>query len=122
MVAAIFRLTLRASQILVSFIIAGLYGRDISVGNTSSAWVFAEVVAALSIAAAVIYLLPMIRSFKFFYVDALLFIFWTGLFGAFGQKYIHTDCEKDANCGRMKTAVWFDLIGMLLWFISTVGK
>ncbi|KAF8543201.1 hypothetical protein BDD12DRAFT_915968 [Trichophaea hybrida] len=120
LVGVISRSTLRISQILVSLVIAGLYGRDISAGNTTAAWVFAEVVAGLSIVVAIIYLLPFIRSFKFFFVDVVLFLFWTGLFGAFGNRYIKTDCKKDGDCGRMKTAVWFDLIGMLLWFVSGV--
>jgi len=119
----IVRTTFRLLQILTALIIAGLYGRNLQEASkhdspTDSRLVYAEVVAGFTLATAGVYLLPFIQSFKFFPWDAILFIFWTALFGVFGKIYIHRDCGDDGSCGRMKVAVWFDLVGMLLWFVS----
>ena len=45
-------------------------------------------------------------------------IFWTGLFGAFAARYHTANCGNDFECKKMKVAVWFDLVGMLLWFTT----
>lgn len=45
-----------------------------------------------------------------------MWLFYLVLFGIFGKLFIGEDCEGNGKCNRMKTAVWFDLIGMLLWF------
>jgi hypothetical protein len=114
------RILLRVSQIIVAIVTAALYGKDIGAGNHASAWVFAVVVSVLSALTAGVYLLPFLRSHKTFAWDAILFLFWTALFGAFGNMYLHAVCKT--GCRNMKTAMWFDLIGMLLWFISATGK
>ncbi|KAA8909777.1 hypothetical protein FN846DRAFT_941441 [Sphaerosporella brunnea] len=122
----ILRTSLRVLQIITALIIAGMYGQDLNNDDKAGrkagpAWVYAEVVVGLSVITAVVYLLPILRSFKFFFFwDAILFIFWTALFGTFGNLYIKRDCNNNGSCNRMKVAVWFDLVGMLLWFISAV--
>lgn len=40
--------------------------------------------------------------------------------GLMFSRFISEDCEGNGTCNRMKTAVWFDLIGMLLWAITAV--
>jgi len=126
LMGVIARTTMRALQILISLVIAGLYGADLNEATKNhekahSAWVFAEIVAGFSIITACVYLLPFIGSYRFFAVDSVLFLFWTALFGTFGKMYIQRDCKGNSACGKMKAAVWFDLIGMLLWFISAVA-
>jgi hypothetical protein len=48
-------------------------------------------------------------------------ILWTALFGTFGKIYIpaHPTPEQHGQ-QRMKSAVWVDLVNMLLWFITAV--
>ena len=48
-------------------------------------------------------------------------ILWTALFGLFGKIYIpaHPTPEQHGQ-NRMKSAVWVDLVNMLLWFITAV--
>ncbi|KAI5817729.1 hypothetical protein BZA77DRAFT_309312 [Pyronema omphalodes] len=113
------RLLLRISQIIISIITAALYGKDIGSGNHSSGWIFAIIVSILSFLTASIYLLPILRSHKTFIWDAILFLFWTALFGAFANIYLHRTCKT--GCRNMKTAMWFDLVGMLLWLLSAVA-
>jgi len=54
--------------------------------------------------------------------DVILFILWVAVFGIFGKLFIHEDAEGNKDIERMKSAVWIDLINMLLWFISAISK
>lgn len=54
--------------------------------------------------------------------NLLYSLFWLILFGIYGKLYIPEDCEGSSACGRMKTAVWFDMLGMILWFFSTISE
>lgn len=36
--------------------------------------------------------------------------------------YIPEDCEGASGCESMKVAMWFDMLGMIFWFSSAVGK
>lgn len=126
LVGLILRITLRVLQIVVALVIAGFYGRDLHTASqrgegADSRWVYAEVIAAFSIITAGAYLLPFVKAWKVWPWDAVLFIFWVALFGTFGDIYIAKDCKGNGGCNNMKTAVWFDLIGMLLWFISALA-
>jgi hypothetical protein len=71
------QILLRATQILVGLVVAGLYATELhSFGRrhekADSRWVYAEVVAGLSIITAAIYLVPFARSNKVFAWDAVL--------------------------------------------------
>lgn len=48
-------------------------------------------------------------------------ILWTALFGIFGKIYIpdHPTPEQGGQ-RRMKSAVWVDLINMLLWLVTCI--
>lgn len=77
LVGVILRTALRVIQMIIALVIAGIYGQDLrtahSVGEPAdSRWVFAEVVAGLSIITTIVYLVPMVRSAKFFAWDAAL--------------------------------------------------
>ncbi|RPB05247.1 hypothetical protein L873DRAFT_1663433 [Choiromyces venosus 120613-1] len=123
------RLALRILQLLLALTIAGIYGQDLHMAskhNVSAGprWVFAEVVAGLSFLLAGIYLLPFVRSFRTFFLDGVLFLFWMILFGIFGGLFIGRDCSAKSsagNCERMKAGAWVDMVGMLAWFFSFVG-
>lgn len=116
---------LRALQVIVGFVVVGIYARGLHEARKSNRdgippRVYAEVVASLSILTAIVYLLPVPMKRLLYIWDWLMFILWTALFGLFGKMYIHKSCVNDNRCSEMKTAVWFDLAGMLLWLISAV--
>lgn len=137
---------------IIALVIAGIYGQDLRKAHSvnepaDSRWVFAEVVAGLSIITAIVYLVPAIKSTKYFAWDVVLLyvprcyyyawnlwcfedgivnmvnsLFWLILFGIFGKMYLPEDCEGASGCQSMKAAVWFDMLGMIFWFSSAVGK
>ncbi|KAH8147679.1 uncharacterized protein LAJ45_08143 [Morchella importuna] len=117
---------LRALQLLIALVITGIYGRDLHRASqvhesADSRWVYAMVVAALTILTTLIFLVPAVRCARFWPADGALFFLWMVLFAVFGKLYLGEDCEGSGACGRMKTAVWFDLVGMLLWLATFVG-
>ncbi|PUU74370.1 hypothetical protein B9Z19DRAFT_455965 [Tuber borchii] len=124
------RLFIRIFQILISVGVAGTYGRDLH-SNTQnhqsadSRWIFAEVVAGISIILAFVYMLPFVRSFRTFYLDGVVFLLWVILLGIFGVLFDGVDCGKgssvNSKCRRMKAGVIEDAIGMVLWLFTFVG-
>ncbi|KAK3715162.1 hypothetical protein LTR37_007372 [Vermiconidia calcicola] len=112
---------------VLALTVAGLYGVDLhgaskNNGGVDGRWVFAEVVAVLSIVTVIVYALPFIKSYWGFAWDWMLFILWTALFGLFGSIYIPAKAKGPRKDGltRMKHAVWVDLINMLLWFVTAI--
>lgn len=83
LVGVILRTALRVIQMIIALVIAGIYGQDLREAHSAgepadSRWVFAEVVAGLSTITAIVYLVPMVKSVKFFAWDAvLLYVFST---------------------------------------------
>ncbi|KAI5843434.1 hypothetical protein DFP73DRAFT_552084 [Morchella snyderi] len=121
---------LRALQLIVALVITGIYGRDLHRASQAheppdSRWIYAMVVAALAVLAALAFLaLAVFRSggvHRLWPVDGLLFFLWMVLFAVFGNMYLGEDCEGSGACRRMKTGVWFELVGMLLWLGSFGG-
>lgn len=53
-------------------------------------------------------------------------ILWTAVFGSFGKLFIGANPHPPLphgnihNVPREKSAVWIDLINMLLWFVTAV--
>ena len=122
------RIALRALQMIMALVLAAIYGIELSAyidrhdGKPHSALVFLEVVAGLSIVTAAVLLLPLKRAgHPIFAWEAILFLFWTALFGTFATRYLHRQCAADdGNCRKMKATVWIDLFVALLWLISSV--
>ncbi|OCK85625.1 hypothetical protein K432DRAFT_388499 [Lepidopterella palustris CBS 459.81] len=124
-IGSILRLIVRFLQFVLALTVAGLYGTDLHHAAQAhkyadSKWVYAVVVAGLSAISAVVFMLPLIKSWAFFAWDALMFILYMALFGTFGKLYINENPEGDAGIIRMKHAVWVDLVNMLLWFGTAV--
>ncbi|KAK1070066.1 hypothetical protein LTR74_004463 [Friedmanniomyces endolithicus] len=121
---ALARLTLRFLQFVLAITVAGLYGVDLHHAQeahayTDGKWVFAEVVAVLSIVTVLVYAVPFVKSWWGFGWDWVLFILWTALFGLFGKIYIPAHpTPRQAGQIRMKHAVWVDLVNMLLWLVT----
>ncbi|MCJ1463579.1 hypothetical protein MMC07_002187 [Pseudocyphellaria aurata] len=117
---------LRFLQFVFAIAVLGLYGQDLrsmhKAGIKSEPrWVYAEVVGAFSAFTALVYVLPMVKSYLAFGWDVILFILWTAVFGLFGKLFIHEDPEGDGAIQRAKNAVWVDLINMLLWLVTAIS-
>lgn len=77
LVGVIARTTLRVLQIIVALVVAGLYGDNLNKARKAgqkaeSAFIYSEVVVGLSIITAIVYLLPILKSYKFFFWDTII--------------------------------------------------
>ncbi|KAK3629043.1 hypothetical protein LTR56_018279 [Elasticomyces elasticus] len=139
---ALARIALRFLQLVFAITVAGLYAPDLHLLRQAqdpkhedhvfvySRWVFAEVVAILSIITVLVYAVPFIKSWWGFAWDWCLFILWTALFGVFARVFIPFPGSADGYADpkdptipiiiRMKHAVWIDLVNMLLWLITAI--
>lgn len=113
----------RAIQIILALTVSGLYGLNISNHERwQSRWIFAEVVAGLSVITALLYAIPLISRIPSVFVwDSILFLLWIAVFGVFGQMYINVDSTGNSSLRRMKNAVWIDLANAICWLISAIG-
>jgi hypothetical protein len=132
----------RFFQFIFAITILALYGVDITNqrnanGHADGRWVYGLVVALLSAITALIFMVPFFKTYKAFGWDVLLLyvfahyifrdvgpwltvfksFFWVIVFGIFGHLYIPTSPYNDS---RERSAVWIDLINMLLWLISAL--
>ncbi|KAH6670815.1 hypothetical protein B0J14DRAFT_597133, partial [Halenospora varia] len=126
------RATLRTLQFLLAIIVAALYGVDLHNStrthtHANSAWVYAEVVAALSILTCAAHCFLTIRHIAWTAIDWVLFFLWVAQVGVFGTIYIGgeengmvIDGSADAT-RRMRAAVWFDIVNMVLWFSTAMS-
>ena len=113
-----------------AIIVTGLYGVDLrhstaTKTHSNSAWVFAELVAGLSIITCIIHCFVTVKRVSWCAWDWLLFILWIAQFGVFGNIYISSNHSEDEfetlSVVRMKVAVWFDGINALLWFVTALS-
>ena len=119
------RLLIRSLQFIMAVTVIGLYATDVAAASRlhvhqDPRWLYAVTIATLSALTSLIYLLP-IPSSPFFGWDLTLFVLWTAQFGVFGKLYVHlANAEGDKGIARMKSAVWVDLVNMLLWLATGV--
>ena len=125
----IVRGTLRSLQFVIAIIAAALYGVDLSTAthnsaHANSAWVYAELVAGLSLLTCIIRCILSVRKVAWTAWDWVLFVLWAAQAGVFGTMYVsgHTDLNDGFTTSpqRMKAAVSIDLVNMLLWFATAV--
>lgn len=123
-------LVLRPVQFLFAMIVAVLYGIDLAhatnTNNTAPAeWVYAELVVTLSAITCVVYFfIPVIHA-AWSTWDGILFVFWLAQTGVFGNIYISGTLDENykhasSSIPRMRSAVWIDLINMLLWLFTFI--
>lgn len=139
------RFVCRGLQFLFAIIACGFYGNRVDSerrdddSGFSAEWIFAILVAGLSAVTAILFVvvvplsaLPFIggrikitRTYRAFAWDAIMFIAWIVVFGIFAGIFLGRDDEDDgkykgASTGAMKTAVWVDLVNVILWLVSAV--
>ncbi|KAF2660317.1 hypothetical protein K491DRAFT_589250 [Lophiostoma macrostomum CBS 122681] len=117
------RLTMRLFQFVMGIVVIGLYATDLHNAHkvhkyTDHKWAYATFCGAASAIAAVTFMLPFVKAWLFFGVDALIWFFYVVAFGIFGKMYIKEDAEGDKGVVRMKHAAWIDMVNMILWFIT----
>ncbi|KAH8597386.1 hypothetical protein B0O99DRAFT_489196, partial [Bisporella sp. PMI_857] len=129
--AYVTRAVLRLLQFTFAIIVAILYGIDLAHASSTgrhagSAWVFAEVLVALSVIACISYYLISMRRRLWFLCDGVLVVLWAAHTGVFGQIYISNGGKTAKGEGstlsvaRMKAAVWISLLNMFLWMTTLV--
>jgi hypothetical protein len=138
------RMVVRGLQFIFAIVACGFYGNRVDAdkrdgdGSFSPEWIFAILVAGLSAVSAVLFLaaaplsaIPFLgsrlgigRTYRAFAWDLVLFVCWLVVFGIFAGIFLHRDGDdpeyKGASTTAMKTAVWFDLLNVLLWLASGV--
>jgi H+/Cl- antiporter ClcA len=85
--------------------------------------VYAVAVGSIGAITAIVYsLASMVLTYHtvaiLFAWDFVLVVLWAAVSGIFGTMYMHEKVEMDSGIKRMKTAVGFDLAGLVLWFIT----
>lgn len=121
------RLIVRAVQFALAVTVVGLYAHDIRTHAASSTspdlppsfsvsqWGYAVAVGTLAAVTSLVYTVPFVKSSILFGWDAVMFVLWTAVFGLFARKFVHEE-----GAGRMRSAVWIDLVNMLLWFVTAI--
>jgi hypothetical protein len=120
---AALRLFLRFFQFVLGITVIALYAIDLDRARRAhvyidSKWVWSVVCGTLGAITALLFMLPLIKSWFFFYVDAFVWLCYLVAFAIFGKMYIPEDAEGNSGIMRMKNAVWVLLTNMLLWFIT----
>lgn len=122
-IGALIRIILRLFQFVLGLTVVGLYAVDLDRARKAgvyidSKWVWSVVCGTLGALVSLVFILPLVKAWFFFYVDAFVFLCYLVAFGIFGKMYIPEDAEGNKGIERMKNAVWILLTNMLLWFLT----
>jgi hypothetical protein len=122
-ITAALRIFLRFFQFVLGITVIGLYAIDLDRARRGhkyidSKWVWSVVCGTLGALTALLFMLPLVKAWFFFYVDALVWLCYLIAFGIFGRMYIPEKAEDNKGITRMKNAVWVLLTNMLLWLIT----
>lgn len=127
-----FRAAIRTLQCTFAIVVAILYGLDLSQATNNntkagSAWVYAELVAGVSIIFCLVHLFFAPAVWYWGLLDIPLFVLWLAQFGVFASIYLRARERPDDDAfsavvsrSRMRAAVWVNLVNMLLWSATTV--
>ncbi|KAF3345483.1 PWWP domain-containing protein2 [Verticillium dahliae VDG2] len=117
------RTILRTLQFLLALVIAILYGIDTrdDPSTCTSQWIFAIVAAVLSMVTVVLHLFITVTRYGWCVWDWVVAVFWAAITGVFGTLYLAGQYKQEGlppASGRMKVAVWLNLVNMLLWIVT----
>jgi hypothetical protein len=124
-VSGALRIFFRFFQFVLGLTVIGLYAVDLDRARKQgkyidSKWVWGVVCGTLGALCSLVFMLPLVKSWFFFYVDAFVFLCYVVAFGIFGKMYIPENPEGNSGIQRMKNAVWVLLTNMLLWLITAL--
>lgn len=127
---------LRIGEIICAAIVAGLTGdylNSVSAEPDSDAskerFIYTEVVAAISLFFALIWLIPFMGTFIHWPIDFLLFVAWVVAFGLLvdfieplhcGGIFDNGQIDEQPYCQKWKADVAFCFLSALLWLASTL--
>jgi hypothetical protein len=128
------KLFIRFLQFVLGVTIAGVYGNEWAnaakyKGGYDPAWGYATIVGGLSALTAIIYHIPRVKAFCFFFIDLLYVLMFSIVIAIFGQAYLSktfpVKISKSVvvagpNIQRMKATVWIDVIAGVLWLVTGV--
>ena len=124
----IIRAGLRTLQVAFALAVVILYAIDLKTATmqhaqADSSWIFAEVVAGLSIITCGLYSYLTIKHVLWCIWNGVLFILWATTLGRFASLYLSIANESlngpsTSSVPRMKAAIWIDLVNMLLWVVD----
>lgn len=127
--SVICRAVLRTLQFIFALIVATLYGIDLHHATSLRApgpasWIYAEVVAGLSMLYCAIHCFMNLKSRMWMILDWVLAVMWAAQFGVFATIFLGPIDQKDAamttSLSRMRAGVWVDMINMILWLMSAL--
>jgi len=132
----IFSMALRIGELAFAAVVAGITGAYLqSVNNESNSdatkvrFIYTEVVAALSLLLALLWLLPFSGTFIHWPVDFLLFVCWIVAFGLLinfigpldcGNIFYWGDITQEGVCQRWKADVAFAFLSAIFWLASAL--
>ncbi|OBS25967.1 hypothetical protein FPOA_06499 [Fusarium poae] len=124
----ILHVVLRILQCIFAVVVAILYGLDLQLATTSHAradasWVYAEVVAGLSMISCIMQMFFMTAVWYWCLLDALISILWLAQFGVFASLFLGGSPKVQlapTPIDRMRAAVWVNLVCVVLWFSATM--
>ncbi|KAK5987172.1 hypothetical protein PT974_11290 [Cladobotryum mycophilum] len=132
--ARVVSLILRAAELVFAAIVAGVTGDYLHKFHHASSWslgrfIYTEVIAALSIFLALIWLIPFAWSLVHWPVDIVISICWWVAFGLL-VNWSHGSCGRTFDwgnvspwgnfCGRFKANEAFAFLSAVLWLVSAL--
>jgi hypothetical protein len=121
---SIFRLSSRLLQFAFALASGISYAVELSHGNThQSAFIYTQVVFGFTLLTLVVDSI-MVRYYRWTWlIEWMLVVLWFVCFAVFYQVYLGNAVEQEfegTNMGRMRRAVWCDLVNALLWTGSAI--
>lgn len=119
-------------QFISAVVVAALYGVDLGHATSSHShaqadWIYAEVVACLSILTCTLYCFITVKHVAWAAWDWTLSILWAAQFGVFVSIYVAAAAYRNSetynfttSVERMKAGLWFSFINLILWLITAV--
>jgi hypothetical protein len=124
----------RFLQFIFGIAIFGVYCADMVTASShkvapSTAWLFACTVGGISATTALLYLLPCLHSYLFFWWDWIIVILHAALIGIFSKAYITQKVPtKDPKAfklmgpdfARERSTAYLDCVSGMLWLATAV--
>jgi len=131
----LFSIILRVAELIFAAIVAGVNGAYLHSVQNADSWsqarfIYTEVVAAISIFLALIWLFPFSGNFVHWPVDIFISICWFVAFGLI-VNLLDGSCGYIFNwegvelhgvdqCGNWKAVIAFSFISAILWLVSAI--
>jgi hypothetical protein len=116
-----FSVLLRLGELAFAAIVAGITGYYLNTFNNQQAtFIYTEVVAALSIFLALLWLLPFSGTFVLWPVDLVISIAWFVAGGLLVDYFGPLYCNGNSVCQMWQTDIAFSFLSAIFWLASAV--